>query len=86
MRVIHPYAGDSIGDVCRMAYFELLENKEPILMCFNEVTILFTHDSVGYHHKDHDIHTVEVEYKRGVTRKDLLKPIRKAKQTQEKTQ
>ena len=66
MRIMHPYAGDNIADVCRRAYFELDKSDEPIIIHFNEVTVIFTKDEGGYHHKEHSIDSVELEWISGM--------------------
>ena len=71
MRLMKPYAGENIAESCRRAYFELMKGNEPIILYFNDTTVLFTNDRGGFHHKDHDIDTVELEYILGMSTKEL---------------
>lgn len=60
MRVIKPSPGQDVGDVCTKAYHLMAKSKEPIIMHFNETTIIFTNDAKGLHH-EHSIDCVKAE-------------------------
>ena len=71
MKVVTPFVGETVGDVCRRIYFMLMDTPEPIITTFNETTIVFMNDTEGLHHKD-SIDSIEVEYITGLTDKELM--------------
>ena len=71
MRVMEPYVGENVAESCRRAYFELMKNDEPIILYFNDTTIMFTRDSEGIHHKGNDIDTIKLERIWGMSNKEL---------------
>ena len=72
MRVMTPYAGDNVADVCRRAYFEVMKGNEPIVIHFNEVSIMFTNDENGYRRtKSKSFDNVDLEWISGMTIKEL---------------
>ena len=73
MKIVEPFVGERVGQVCRRIYFMMQENSEPIITHFNEVAIMFTNDKGGFHYKDLDIDHVKLERIRGLTDKELIK-------------
>ena len=71
MRIMEPYCGENIAESCRRAYFELMKNDEPIILYFNDTTIMFTRDNSGLHHKGQDIDVVKLERIWGMSNKEL---------------
>jgi len=71
MKVVTPFAGETVDEVCRRIYFMLMDSPEPIVTCFNETTIIFVNDTEGLHHKD-SIDSIEVEYITGLSDKELM--------------
>jgi hypothetical protein len=73
MKIIEPFVGEHVDEVCRKIYFMMLESDEPILTHFNEVSILFTKDDGGFHYRSSDIDHVKLERVRGMSNQDLVK-------------
>jgi len=79
MRIMEPYVGENVAESCRRAYFELMKNDEPIILYFNDTTIMFTRDNEGLHHKDGNIDLVELERVWGMSNKELYDSLHRTK-------
>lgn len=63
MKIIKPSPGQDIGDVCTKAYHLMAKSKEPLIMHFNEMTIIFMKDVKGLNH-EHSLDCVKTEFLR----------------------